>query len=281
LKWAGPKPDVPAAHGRFSFALELDTTKPGLEVLDGGGDAYTADGALLWSYTGIGHGHFAVGDCDNDGEPDIFIANETSAVILDRTGKPKAGPKPVHNVSPVTAGDLDGDGDVEFVVSAQVKLVGYDCQLNAVMNSDTVADVSAGSGAVLFDLDGDHKAEIIYADESKIRVMSSTGSELWNADRIHVTALETPIVADINGDGEAEIVVAQGRLVGAIPMPPGVITYKAGPGTKWVGARPMWNQHAFQPLGIFDDGHVAPSIGEFWKHVNSFRANLAIGSTCP
>ncbi|MCC6807733.1 MAG: VCBS repeat-containing protein [Deltaproteobacteria bacterium] len=280
LEWAGAPPDVPAQLGRFSFALELDPARPGLEVLDGP-NAYGADGTLLWSYAAIGHGHFAVGDCDKDGEPDIFVANEISAVILDRKGKVKAGPMGAHNVSPVAAGDLDGDGDVEFVVNGQAKLFAYDCALGVAMSSDTIVDVSAGSGPVMFDFDADGKSEIVFADELKLRVMSHDGHELWSTERIHVTALETPTVADVDGDGQAEIVVAQGRLVGAVPMPPGVITYHAGPGTKWAGARPMWNQHVYQPLAIFDDAHLSPDIGEFWKHANVWRGNTTVGAVCP
>ena len=136
---------------------------------------------------------------------------------------------------------------------------------------------SGASGPVLFDFDGDGKLEVVYADEFKVRVFNGALQQLWTDDRASPTALDTPAIADVDGDGHAELIVPQARRVSGLPTPQGVRIYKAK-GSPWHKAQGLWNEHSFHALNLFEDGRVPVREGEWWKTFNGFRAALSI---CP
>jgi hypothetical protein len=67
---------------------------------------------------------------------------------------------------------------------------------------------SAQTGASIFDFDGDGRAEIVYADECFARIYDGeTGKILFSSLRPSGTQFEIPVVADVDGDQNTEIVV--------------------------------------------------------------------------
>ncbi len=67
---------------------------------------------------------------------------------------------------------------------------------------------SAVTGTSVFDFQGDLKAEVLYNDECFFRVFEgSDASILYERPNSHRTATEYPIVVDVDGDGNSEIVV--------------------------------------------------------------------------
>jgi hypothetical protein len=89
-----------------------------------------------------------------------------------------------------------------------------------------------------------------------------------------LTAREFPTVADVDGDGHAEILAP--ASTGPSPQAFEGVRVWGGSAAGWAGARSIWNQHAYHITNIRDDGTVPhppaspcdpPSVLPF----NSFR----------
>ncbi len=117
--------------------------------------------------------------------------------------------KPIQS-SPA-AGDLDGDGDMEVVVTAGGE-VGYTSGGVYAYNHDGTPlwtfPTPAGifSTPALGDLDGDGKMEVAFGCwDHYIYLLNSNGTQRWrhhNAD----TIWSSPALADLDGDGDLEII---------------------------------------------------------------------------
>lgn len=124
---------------------------------------------------------------------------------------------------PCTIGDFDGDklpeiatafGDQYRVFDPRCKK-GSDgklpdgCKREYVLWEKYSQDASSAStGSSLFDFDGDGAMEAVYADECYTRVYDGkTGDVLFSAFRSSGTWHEYPVIADVDNDESAEIVV--------------------------------------------------------------------------
>ncbi len=120
---------------------------------------------------------------------------------------------------PVTIGDFDNDGLPEIGVASKGKFGVYD-PLCEKYEANGCADKyvlwerwsqdnsSAVTGSSLFDFDGDGRPEAVYADECFTRVYDGkTGAVLFSARRTSYTSIEGPVIADIDDDGSAEILM--------------------------------------------------------------------------
>src|SRR3546814_11060166 len=66
------------------------------------------------------------------------------------------------------------------------------------------------------------RAEVVYSDEQTLWIYDgATGAVRWSRPMSSGTTIEQPIVADVDGDGQAEIVVnlAGGRTAAGIAHP--------------------------------------------------------------
>ncbi|MBQ4360524.1 MAG: VCBS repeat-containing protein [Proteobacteria bacterium] len=120
---------------------------------------------------------------------------------------------------PITIGDFDSDGLPEIGVASKGLFGVYDprckgyeagkCADKHVLWERWSQDASSGAtGSSLFDFDGDGQTEAVYADECFTRVYEGkTGRVLFSAKRSSGTSYEAPVVADIDGDGSAEILM--------------------------------------------------------------------------
>jgi len=127
------------------------------------------------------------------------------------------------NGGPPTLADFDGDGRVEMAVAGATAytVFDYDCRAGgttAVCASGRTDGVlwfqpsqdstSNATGSSVFDFEGDGRAEVVYADECFTRVYDGvTGQVMYSRYRTSCTWHELPIVVDVDGDYNAEIVV--------------------------------------------------------------------------
>ncbi|HVV88590.1 MAG TPA: VCBS repeat-containing protein [Kofleriaceae bacterium] len=132
------------------------------------------------------------------------------------------GPVP-GNGGPPTIADFDGDGRAEIASAGGTAYTVFDpdCVAGAPANlcasgrADGILwfqpsqDRSSNvTGSSVFDFEGDGRAEAVYADECFTRVYDgTTGSVEYSRFRRSCTWYENPIIADVDADFNAEIVV--------------------------------------------------------------------------
>ncbi|MBU1878120.1 MAG: VCBS repeat-containing protein, partial [Chloroflexi bacterium] len=97
-----------------------------------------------------------------------------------------------------------------------------------------------------FDFNGDGIQEIVYNDETNLRVMDGNTNPPTNLATFANTSptwFEHPVIADVDDDGEAEIVaVGSGQVH--------VFESALDP---WQPARTMWNQRGYYVVNVNDD----------------------------
>lgn len=149
---------------------------------------------------GGGGGPPTIADFDGDGLPEIGIAGQAFYTVFDPDcqGTPRAGG---------TCGDrthCDHTADKK-------------CPDFILWSRATQDNSSNVTGSSVFDFEADGKAEVVYADECFTRVYSGNeGNVLFSRYRSSCTWNENPIVADVDGDFRAELVVGSNTACGEI-----------------------------------------------------------------
>lgn len=119
---------------------------------------------------------------------------------------------------PCTVGDFDGDGfpevatafgDYYRIFDPRCEAPSTDCKEKGILWAQKSQDHSSYStGSSLFDFDGDGAMEAVYADECYTRVYDGkTGDVLFSSYHTSLTWHEYPVIADVDNDESAEIVV--------------------------------------------------------------------------
>lgn len=282
------RPEVIAGKQIFRGADGMDATPMPLQLLDGPG-AYAA-----------------VADFNKDKKPDLVLAQsgakERRLSIYDyANGKFLFGPLVLAEPwgSAPTVADFDGDGQPEVAVAGSHDLTIYDLECTAsprpgkcdqgvtpgILWRKSTQDLSSGSSAaVAFDMNGDGAAEAIYRDECWMRVYDGkTGKTLFAVSAPSATGVELPVVADVDGDGHAEIIVTATGFPQCTKKPePDTGTPWTGDSTvgilvlsdprhRWMPARPLWNQHGYHITNIEDDLSVPAYETPIWESWNNFR----------
>jgi hypothetical protein len=147
---------------------------------------------------------------------------------------------------------------------------------------------SACTGSSLFDFNGDGKAEVVYADEHALRIYEgATGNELFSTCNTSGTLAENPVIADVDGDDQADILVVSNAF-GAVygdaykcadgTMTSGLRIFGSASGS-WVRTRRMWNEHAYHVTNVNDDGTIPTKEPNNWQQpgLNNFRQNKQPG----
>lgn len=155
---------------------------------------------------------------------------------------------------------------------------------------DTQDSSSQVTGSSVFDFNGDGTAEVVYNDECFFRVYNGLNGQVYSRIPSESrTRIEYPIVADVDNDGNAEIVFASSNESGfcaRVGGDPYSTVYNAGlevwgeQNDLWVSARRIWNQHAYHITNISESGEVplleTPSFSPELRSergYNSYRSN--------
>ncbi|MSP59457.1 MAG: VCBS repeat-containing protein [Myxococcales bacterium] len=155
---------------------------------------------------------------------------------------------------------------------------------------------SGGTASSVFDFNGDGKAEVVYRDECWLRVMNGPDGKTVFAQQITSgTALEMPVVADVDNDGHADLVVPSDNVQGnnyCQSTPEGQTGQKftgstmgmfvlKDPMNRWMPSRAVWNQHTYHITNINDNLTVPKKEVANWTTWNNYRQNVqgfAMGS---
>ncbi|MBZ0088917.1 MAG: VCBS repeat-containing protein, partial [Thermoanaerobaculia bacterium] len=248
--------------GAISVVADVDLD--GLLEVVTGNTLYRHDGEIVWQVP-LGDGYPAVVNFDADPRPEIVVVSRGSVRLHDAEGGLLWGPVELPGSDPEAGGaptvaDFDGDGAPEIGVAGSDVYVVFESDGTIRWQASTQDYTSNLTGSTVFDLDGDGAFEVIYRDERRLRVYrGSDGVVLFEDVVSSNTWTEEPVVADVDRDGNAEIVVTSDRAPD-VPMPGGERTaglriYGEG-GDGWTWARSIWNQHAYTPDQVGDDASI-------------------------
>jgi hypothetical protein len=214
------KPDVASFIAADSVSIMRNISSIGLLNL----------GSKISFAVGSGQSDINSGDLDGDGKPDIISvnSNDNTISVLRNTSTPgninfalKSNFSTGSYPTSVATGDLDGDGKPDLAVTnlsnnnvslfLNTSTVGNINFAPRVDFSSATLPISVGIG----DIDGDGKPDIVTANNSSATIMVlqnlSTSGNLNFSSALSLTTGSSPrsvSLGDIDGDGKAEIVVA-------------------------------------------------------------------------
>ncbi|MDR0606036.1 MAG: hypothetical protein LBG80_17245, partial [Bacteroidales bacterium] len=130
-------------------------------------------------------------------------------------------------------------------------------------------DQSNNTGITLFDFDNNNTADLCYRDENTLRVISPgksgkdyveytedenspNSSVMFRTTVYNGTAFEYPVIADVNMDGSADIVVTNTGNT-SNQYPGGWVEVYEHSGQKWAPCPPVWNQGMYDPTMVRED----------------------------
>lgn len=258
------------------LALVADINLDGSPEVVAGNTAYTAAGAILWRNTTLPDGYNAVADFDGDSYPEIVLVSGGTVRLLEHTGAVKWGPVAIPgggNGGPPTVADYDNDGQVEIGVAGASRYAVFETNGTLKWAAVTQDGSSNVTGSSVFDFEGDGSAEVVYADELKLRIYRGTdGVVLFETPKSSCTWYEYPLVADVDADGNAEIVAVANNNCGYGPQR-GIFVY-GDAYDNWVSTRQIWNQHTYHITNVNDDGSIPADEANNWETYNNYRQNV-------
>jgi len=293
------------------YVVVSDVDGDGLLDIVGPTRVYGADGSVKVD-TNLAGTHAAVGDLDNDGIPEIVTVDTPTHTVnvwhmtspttfeivrqgLDLNYGIATNPCPVGSAGNTKGGgtptiaDFNGDGSPDVGLAGGIGYVVFDGV--ALMDTSVAPDQtrlwltqtqdcsSAQTGSSVFDFDGDGKAEAVYADETTLHIYDgTTGTQLFGTCNTNGTLYEYPVVADVDNDGHADLVVASnsysGFNCGGVKTT-GIRVYGDVEG-KWVRTRRVWNEHGYHVTNVEESGAIPKVEAQNWAvpGLNDFRQNV-------
>jgi hypothetical protein len=306
LKWN-------AADATLSFStIVVDLDGDGKLDLLTGLQAYDSTGTLMWDRTDLtqGNGFFAdvinlvgvapiVVNMDDDPEPEIVLAGGPGIFVLehDGTNKLDASGNPLHftsadqgfdlgDLKPPTAHDFDGDGKVDIAVGASTGFIVLNRELKLIYKYDLTNP--GFTAATAFDFLGDGEAEAIYAEADKLLFFDVAAQKLvmtWP----HSGFLDYPVVADVDNDDSAEVVIVSGGYVdttqllpGWIPKTPPTVQVLTDSMNRWIPTRRVWNESGYHVTNVREDAVIPSPEQPHYQRQNTFRTNVQLeaGGIC-
>ncbi len=222
----------------------------------------------------INDGHVQVADFNLDGHPDILISNRDTEgstgtvsfyvwdVFNNQTSLPIQLETHFSGKSVPLIADFDHDGFVELLIDCchendkGLRAYRFNPSTNgfSFLWSLPIDEDSYSNTATLFDFNADGKNELVYTDNSYLRIydLSTTPpTELSTIDCGEISIMQVPIVADVDNDGSAEIVVT-GKAGGYMQANTMLKVYRSST-EPWLAARKVWNQYMYHVTNVNED----------------------------
>jgi hypothetical protein len=193
-------------------------------------------------------------------------------------------------LGPPAVADFDGDGEPEIAISAGRQLsttTSADAShvLMAVYERDgslkwrrnmLTVEGALGHGtspAVAFDFDGDGATEIVYQSSQKLIILNGRdGTTIYEfgVGTNGIAAYSNPVIADVDNDGLAEIIVPNNSIVDGSPQRSGVLVLGDTRGN-FRNARRVWNQSLYHITNVLEDAGIPPVAANNWQTFNNSR----------
>lgn len=201
----------------------------------------------------------------------IYVWNPRSEVILAESNGIVSNAGFNNFISRASVTDFDNDGALEIAVTTSLNFRVF--ELSATQQSAnsiplltttaqanfTTTDKSGSTTCTAFDFNYDGTKEIVYRDESALHIFNYDGTTLTQVTSTTCfsgTVVEYPIIADVDNDGQAEIICAcEEDSTNAVND--AVITVFESGSFPWADTRSVWNQHAYFYANINDNLSVS------------------------
>ena len=227
-----------SADGTMEVLVKSHHT-PDIYILDCNGQEIRRLNPNVTSGKNRNYSGLTVADLDNDGEMEIIASYDSLGIYIWRQdGRPfKTNPfwgKNIEKLSstPVVC-DLDGDGKKDILFSqrkiATSHVYAIDRNGNSIPGwngSQTIPYTVGGSldhTLSVGDINNDGHLEVVILGRDMIKVWKHTGALLWQKeikglfqDGPYAGNVNTPILADVDGDAIPDIVFCSGKLIYAL-----------------------------------------------------------------
>jgi len=246
-----------------------------------GPDRLLADGTLLWrnERADARSVHVAIADITGDGFGEILMVSGSFLEAFDRQGRVLyRSPLPSNNGGPPCVADFDGDGQVEIGIGVGNFVAVYRLDGTLVWQYPSVDSTLAHAGCSGYDFDGDGAYELLHADQHTFFIFDgATGDVLYRDERhTSTTVFEFPVVADVDRDGSADIVIAS-NTNDERPGWAGITVFEHAE-RKWARSGATWGIHDFAVTNQNGDGSVPQGGVPPWQVHNVFRARPTVDS---
>lgn len=276
VRWCGSSGHGSNGVGGISVGADIDGDNT-LEVITGKTAYRAANGAIAWDFPARPDGFIAVGQMDGDSFPEFAMVGGGSVYRLDTNGA-EVWSQPIRGGGaggPPTIANFDADPEPEIGVVGRTRITVYDLDGGMVWSNEISELSSSRTGSSVFDFDGDGQAEIVYNDEHTLFVYAYTGTSsatvVWSRPNSTLTAHEYPVIADVDNDGNAEIIVGANDF--ARPNGQRGLTVFGDVADNWVPTRPIWNQHAYHVTNVSLNGTCPYPESPSWLLDNTYRTN--------
>jgi hypothetical protein len=286
-KWNAPTPTNTAYWCPTTSAADLDGDGK-LEVIFGN-SAYHQDGTVYWTLPGgVAPAAPQIANLDSDPLPEILLAREDGILVLENDGTVKFGPVnafPGDDLTTVCADkaaaihDFDGDGVADLATSSCSHYGIFTIGATGITQkwAAPVDDTSGIASSTGFDFLGRGVADAVYGDQTSLFVYDGkTGANELTQSRSSGTIIEFPIVADVDNDSSADILVVSND--GSYPA----LQVFEDQEKRWIPTRRIWNQHAYSVSNVREDSTIPAVMPKSWQLLNTYRTNAEIenGGTC-
>jgi hypothetical protein len=238
----------------------------------------------------VGDGATAVADLDGDGYLDVIVTRNTgnsesngtpyiyawngktgemfgNAIdITHASGSEETTSYFGHGPSIPVIGDIDGCGKPEICVSTSHRIHAFKYNPSSKQIEEIATfETNENSGAIamtMFDFNQNGKMNVLFHDFERLHILSLQGNTFVDLlagreqadDCITFAQNEYPIVADVTGNGRANIVVFGSDDDLDAKFGRGyVYIFESTPEHPWSPARSVWNQWAYNAINVNKD----------------------------
>lgn len=148
--------------------------------------------------------------------------------------------------------DIDNDGRPEMGGAGSGAIFMLDEHLNELW-SKTVNNGMGLNSMTSFDFEGDGAVEVVYQTHDSVLILDANNGSVkasYACTSLSDSRLQTPVVADVTADGQANIICSCGNSATPTYSEVHVLNSVTN---DWKPTRQFWNQFSFSPTSVDDD----------------------------